>query len=83
MSNDEKTLKIQTFTLDEYRDWLLTTIKSKDLPTRIEMLKPWVRSLPTVVKKAKINNKNVWVEVFEENEDEKLNKKKETQINIL
>ena len=75
--HDEKTSKIQTFTLDEYRDWLLTTIKSKDLPTRIEMLKPWVRSLPTVVKKAKINNKNVWVEVFEENEDEKLNKKKE------
>jgi len=74
---NEETSKIQTYTLAEYREWLLTTIKLQDLPTRIEMLNPWVRTLPTVVKKTKINNKEVWVEVFEENKDEKLNKVKE------
>jgi len=60
------TLKIQTMTLDEYYAYLLAMVINQDLPTRVAMLEPWVRSLPTYTTSAIINGQTVSVEKYDE-----------------
>ncbi len=70
---DGETLKMQTMTLEEYKKYLLTTITSKDLATRVEMLEPWLRSLPTVVTKRYMSDgQEVRVELFDESAKQEL-----------
>lgn len=54
------TYKVQTMTLEEYKAYLANTITDKDLVTRVTMLEPWLRSLPTYVT-SMVNHKNVLV----------------------
>ena len=69
---NDKTLKLQTFTEEEYYNYLAKTITSQDLPTRISLLERLVRSLPTTVTTATINKKLVRVEKFDEARKQKL-----------
>ncbi len=63
----DTTLKVQTMTIDEYRDYLLTYIKTRDLVTRMEMLEPWLRSIPTTLSTNTIDGQDVRVEKFAPN----------------
>lgn len=65
----DATFKVQTMTLDEYKDYLLNTITSKDLVTRVAMLEPWLRSLKTTTT-AIINNSNNLVRVENYNDSD-------------
>ena len=61
-----ETLKQQTMTLEEYKKYLAANITSRDLATRVEMLEPWVRSLPTMITRNTLNKELVYVETFNE-----------------
>ncbi|MBQ7973745.1 MAG: hypothetical protein IJ295_02215, partial [Clostridia bacterium] len=67
-----ETLKVQTMTLEEYKTYLSKTITGKDLVTRIEMLDPWVRSLPTEIGTTIIDGKTYYVERFNSDAKEAL-----------
>ncbi len=62
------TLKKQTMTQDEYFGYLLSELKKKDLPGRIELLNDWVVTLPTYITYEWINGKYVWVEKYDDTE---------------
>lgn len=65
----DTTPKVQTMTKDEYMKYLSDTITTRDLPTRVAMLEPWVRSLPTIVLKGTTNsNGYVWTERYDDTE---------------
>ncbi len=62
---ENSTRKIQTMVYDEYLTYLSNTISNKDLVTRIEMLEPWVRSLPTKIDIVYVDGANRFVEKYD------------------